>query len=367
MSGVERIPLRVPEEWDPKWFRDFVRDVLGPADARNAVGSFGVQISGEPRAPAAVDLQLQGSLTADALGIRLDGDHAAPGGMTYYGTDSGGAKGFHSLPAAGIGDVSGPASAVDGEIALFSGTTGKALKRAGTTGLLKAASGVLAASVAGTDHVAPGAVTGSGLTMATARLLGRSTASTGAIEEVSVGANLSLSGGQLSAAAAAPAWLMQTADYTLTSTTSAQQIFNQVANGRLTLGTGVYEFALFLYMTGMSATAGNAALDILGAGTAVCDRWGWSESGMDAGAPLGQSLYLTQSAVSNSVAYMASSTGTGTGLAAKAAGMFRVSTAGTLIPSLALTTAAAAVVKAGSWFRITKVGESANSYVGAWD
>ena len=46
---------------------------------------------------------------------------------------------------------------------------------------------------------ASGAITGSGLTMATARLLGRSTASTGAVEEISVGSGLSLSGGTLSA------------------------------------------------------------------------------------------------------------------------------------------------------------------------
>ncbi len=44
-----------------------------------------------------------------------------------------------------------------------------------------------------------GAVTGSGLTMATARILGRSTASTGAIEEISIGSGLTLSGGTLSA------------------------------------------------------------------------------------------------------------------------------------------------------------------------
>lgn len=42
-----------------------------------------------------------------------------------------------------------------------------------------------------------GAITASGLTIATARLAGRTTASTGAIEEISVGSNLSLSGGVL--------------------------------------------------------------------------------------------------------------------------------------------------------------------------
>jgi hypothetical protein len=46
-----------------------------------------------------------------------------------------------------------------------------------------------------------GAITGSGLTMATARLLGRSTASTGAVEEITVGTGLSLSSGTLSATA----------------------------------------------------------------------------------------------------------------------------------------------------------------------
>lgn len=50
---------------------------------------------------------------------------------------------------------------------------------------------------AGASYVEPGAITGSGLTMATSRLLGRTTASTGAVEEITVGAGLSLSGGEL--------------------------------------------------------------------------------------------------------------------------------------------------------------------------
>jgi phage-related tail fiber protein len=46
-----------------------------------------------------------------------------------------------------------------------------------------------------------GSVTATGLTMTTARLLGRSTAGTGAIQEITVGSGLSLSGGTLSASA----------------------------------------------------------------------------------------------------------------------------------------------------------------------
>ena len=52
----------------------------------------------------------------------------------------------------GTGDVTGPASSVDSELALFSGTGGKTLKRATNTGLLKATSGVLASATAGTDY-----------------------------------------------------------------------------------------------------------------------------------------------------------------------------------------------------------------------
>jgi microcystin-dependent protein len=62
------------------------------------------------------------------------------------------AKGADGL---GVGDVVGPAASVDGEMALYDGTTGKLLKRASTTGLLKAASGVIAAAVAGTDYYNP--------------------------------------------------------------------------------------------------------------------------------------------------------------------------------------------------------------------
>ena len=72
-----------------------------------------------------------------------------------------GPAGPQGAAGSGSGDVTGPASSVDGEIALFSGTTGKTLKRASLSGLVKAASGVASAAVAGTDYCP--ATSGSGL------------------------------------------------------------------------------------------------------------------------------------------------------------------------------------------------------------
>ena len=60
--------------------------------------------------------------------------------------------GTFAAPSAGSGDVTGPASSVDSEIALFSSTTGKVIKRASNTGILKASSGVIATATDGTDY-----------------------------------------------------------------------------------------------------------------------------------------------------------------------------------------------------------------------
>lgn len=62
---------------------------------------------------------------------------------------------FDRTGDAGTGDMNGPAASVDSEIALFDSTTGKVLKRATTTGILKATSGVLSAATAGTDYAKP--------------------------------------------------------------------------------------------------------------------------------------------------------------------------------------------------------------------
>jgi hypothetical protein len=51
--------------------------------------------------------------------------------------------------------IEGITSSVDGELTLWSSTTGKVLKRASLTGIVKATSGVATTATAGTDYVSP--------------------------------------------------------------------------------------------------------------------------------------------------------------------------------------------------------------------
>ena len=66
------------------------------------------------------------------------------------------------------------------------------------TGVVKGnGAAAMTAATAAVDFVAPGAITSDGITMSTAKMLGRSSVSTGAIEEIAVGTGLILSGGTL--------------------------------------------------------------------------------------------------------------------------------------------------------------------------
>ena len=66
----------------------------------------------------------QQSITSDTSGLKLSGDSTSPGNSKYYGTNSGGTKGFHTLPS-GIGGSTG---SVDGAVILASGTGGSTVQ-----------------------------------------------------------------------------------------------------------------------------------------------------------------------------------------------------------------------------------------------
>jgi hypothetical protein len=75
-----------------------------------------------------------------------------------YSKDDAGTETELGASGSGSGDVVGPASSVDSEIALFDSTTGKLIKRATGSGIAKITSGVLGTAAAGTDYLAPAAI-----------------------------------------------------------------------------------------------------------------------------------------------------------------------------------------------------------------
>ena len=155
-----------------------------------------------------------------------------------------------------------------------------------------------------------------------------------------------------------------TSDYTLTSQTAAQKLFNFSANVALTLSTGRYLFRAIIYLTGMSATSGNAAFSF--AGTATLANILYHVTGIDNSSPLNAGTRTGSASVTSaSVASMVSAA-TGTGMVAIIEGMVNVTVTGTVIPSIALVTAAAAIVKAGSFFECIRVGDTGSNTQGSW-
>lgn len=66
-SGLQDIPLRrIPKQWDPQWFADFVRDVLRLADARNMRVGPEIDLSGQSDDVATLSMAL-GSIDLDKI------------------------------------------------------------------------------------------------------------------------------------------------------------------------------------------------------------------------------------------------------------------------------------------------------------
>lgn len=157
-----------------------------------------------------------------------------------------------------------------------------------------------------------------------------------------------------------------TSNYTLTSTTNSQKAFNIPANGALTLPSNTaYLFECFLSIDTMSATSGNMGFDILGAGTATISNQAWLAHGLDA------TTQTTPAAISGTVNVAALTTdivtaATGTAVHVYIRGNFSITTGGTIIPSIKLTTATAAVMKAGSFFKVERIGLDTVTTVGPW-
>jgi hypothetical protein len=162
-------------------------------------------------------------------------------------------------------------------------------------------------------------------------------------------------------------FIRSNATRTFTSNTNQQAIWTSPAAGALTLETGTYMFEGLIAMTSMSATSGNGKFSLIGAGTATLDALLWQAYGQDVAAEAAASavggnwhVIATQTAVNISTA------ATGTALCFLVKGTFEVSVAGTIIPSFAQTTAAAAIVSIGSYFKCNRIGSASVVSVGQW-
>lgn len=154
---------------------------------------------------------------------------------------------------------------------------------------------------------------------------------------------------------------------TFTSNTTQQAIFDNPTNGTLTLETGTYLFEGLIAMTSMSATSGNGKFSLIGAGTATLGSILWQAFGHDnASQTTGAAAGGMWSVIATQTATNIVTAGTGTAMSFLVKGTFEVTGAGTIIPSFALTTAAAAIVSIGSYFTCERIGSTSVTNVGQW-
>jgi hypothetical protein len=154
--------------------------------------------------------------------------------------------------------------------------------------------------------------------------------------------------------------------YTLTSQIAAQKLFNASANGRLTLETGTYMFQSQFSISGLSATTGNGQFGLLGAGSATLGSILYHVVGID-GASGTAATQTGCTAVGATTPASMVTGGTNAVLNATLMGTFAVTVAGTIVPSIALVTAAAGVVAIGSYFLCYRIGSTSSASVGQWD
>jgi len=153
--------------------------------------------------------------------------------------------------------------------------------------------------------------------------------------------------------------------YTLTSQTAAQKLFNASTNGAVTLPVGTYEFECQFVLTSLSALANSIGFEMV-AGTAVIGSQLWATMASKVTLPPNPvATLITYNTTANTT--ITSST-TGTNAVAFIRGIIKITTAGTIIPSVSMSVAAAAIVSANSYFKISPVSKTnaANIVVGNW-
>ncbi|GEM_PF-2680334 len=218
MPGLESIPLRIPDKWDPVWFKDFVREVLALADARNAQPGPGITIEGSPDQPAVISSsEAVGALSDQSYvltepsdppeivpnarvltgeGGVIDVDDSGPGGNVTIKVRARGIRNRHLRDSAPF-SVIGRAFETSGEVADIQATADDTVLRRVYDG----EDTVLDFGELTVDMAPDGLwtyeklqdVSGAGV------VLGRASAGAGPMEELTLGTGLSLDGTTLNA------------------------------------------------------------------------------------------------------------------------------------------------------------------------
>lgn len=168
-------------------------------------------------------------------------------------------------------------------------------------------------------------------------------------------------------------FVARTGAKTMTSNTSLQAIFGGgtggLTNGALSVGGSTsYFFEASINVNTMSATSGNMGFSIVGAGTATFTSAAWHSFGFDSSTQNTPSatgyggLWSSANAETGNIVLA----GIGTACSVFIKGIFRINAAGTIIPSIQLTTANAAVIGANTWFKCYPVGTNTAVSVGNW-
>ena len=155
-------------------------------------------------------------------------------------------------------------------------------------------------------------------------------------------------------------FILQNSNYTLTSTTAAQQIFNATTNGAVTLPTGTFEFECQFNLSSMSASSGSFGFAL--GGSATINQY-WTANATKTAFATPTAATISYNVAANTAIATASTTTTGF---AVIQGYITVAGAGTIVPQVSLGVAATALVGAGSFFRIRPLGTNTVSRVGNW-
>lgn len=150
--------------------------------------------------------------------------------------------------------------------------------------------------------------------------------------------------------------LILSSNYTLVSQTAAQKLFNSSTNGAITLPVGTYRFRCFFAATALSASSGTFGFALGGTKTST-EAW-IARSAMLTGLTATGNLAHSNSFNAAASAALTSATASAPAVTAEVNGVLRVTVAGTVIPQVSLTVAAAGVVQAGSFFEIELISPS---------